>query len=49
MDKKEIKNYLLAGNLTEGYRPSTLIWPLWYWAGQQMFTLQDVEAMRRDY
>lgn len=49
MDKNEVKNYLLAGNLSEGYRPSTLIWPLWYWAGQQAFTLQDVEAMKRDY
>lgn len=39
MDQNQVKNYLLAGNLSQGYRPSTLVWPLWYWAGQQMLNV----------
>lgn len=47
--KVATKYNLLGESVTKGYRPSTLIFPLWYWAGQSMFTLQDVEAMRKDY
>ncbi len=40
---------LIGSSLTQGYRPSTLIWPAWYWGATGAFTLTDVEAMRRDY
>lgn len=48
-DNDELYKRIVGPAKTRGYRPSTLIWPLWYWAGQAMFTLTDVESMRRDY
>jgi hypothetical protein len=50
MNKTEqLKHNLLGNAKTKGYRPSTLIFPQWMYSGQAVFTLTDVESMRRDY
>lgn len=42
------KDSLLGESRTRGYKPSVLMWPMWYYAGNAMFNLGDVEAMVRD-
>lgn len=43
------KKQQLLKTLSKGYHPTTLVVPSWYYSGINMFSLADVEIMRRDY